>query len=452
VELWLTICDFLKPSDRRSLAWTCRTLFGLLNTRAPFTVLKLKAKGFLNLIQLHRHSRTLLFANEVHWQGSQRPLWRSRSANPLTLAGPASRFIFTTLLNSKALRCLKLFRVEVTPDHQRAIVSIPTLRDLTLQESLFVPTNNSMPHTSITSLSFKQCGYAQAPVKHILNLLAGSLDTLALDATPLFTHPFMGTIQLPRLVHLRHLGIQWFARDMAGLSFQSTITTLFLASSTVHQIGAIPLGILPQLRELSAPCPVGKQLIPGRPVTCFRDTSLTKALTGEIDEALSFFAQSTIGLTNLEICTELAIPSLFMTLERRVPRIERFRLLTESDTFRHNPSFNTRHKNEVGTGAAALKEVEIRFRAWADCHKPPIISTSNCRTIFEALERACPALEVVTFTVVGAREKFEKDENDLPPQSIYKLCKTGAGTWEERRSGTYISAEDTLHACSPRRM
>ena len=412
-------------------------------------VLNLKAEGFLNLIQLHRHSRTLLFANEVHWQGSQRPFRRRRSANPLTLAGRASRFIFSILPTSTTLHSLRLFRVEVGPDHQKAIVSVPTLRDLTLQESLFVPTNDSMPHTSITSLSFKQCLYLEAPMKHILNLLACSLNTVALDATSLFTQSFMRTIRLPHLVHLRHVGSQWRASDIEMLSFHSTITTLFLGPATTHQIGAIPPGILPQLRELSAPCPVGRQLIPGRPVTCFRDTSLTKAGTGEIDETLSYFAQSTIGLTNLEICAELTVPSLFTALERRVPCIERFRLLTESDKFRHNPAYVTTRNNQVATGAAELKEVEIRFRAWAGCHDPPFISTGSCRTIFEALERTCSALEVVTFTVVGVREKFEKDENDLPPQSIYKLCKTGSGAWEEQTRGAYISPEDTPHTCSP---
>lgn len=413
-------------------------------------VLNLKAEGFLNLIQLQRHSRTLLFANEIHWQGAQRPFRRRRSANPLTLAGRASRFVFSILPTSTTLRSLWLFRVEVGLDHQKAIISVQTLRDLTLQESLFVPTNEPMPHTSITSLSFKQCFYLEAPMRHILNLFAGSLDTLVLDSTPLFTHSFMGTIQLPCLVHLRHVGIQWHASDMAKLSFQSTVTTLSLGPATTLPIGSIPPGILPRLRELSAPCPVGKQLIPGRPVICFRDTSLTKAWTGDIDETLSYFAQSTVGLTTLEICTELAVPSLFIALERRVPRVERFRLLTESDYFRHNPSYGNRHKSNFGTGAAALKEVEIRFRAWAGCHKLPSISNGNCRTIFEAIERACSALEVVTFTVVGAREKFEKDESDLPPQSIYKLRKTGTGAWEERRWGTHTSAEDSPHACSPR--
>jgi hypothetical protein len=411
-------------------------------------VLNLKAEGLLNLIQLQKHSRILLLANEVHWQGAQRPFRRRRSANPLTLAGRASRLVFSILLTSTTLRSLRLFRVEVGLDHQRAIVSVQTLRDLTLQESLFVPTNEPMPHTSITSLSFKQCFHLEAPMKHILNLFAGSLDTLALDTTPLFTHSFIGAIQLPRLMHLRHVGIQWDASDMAKLSFQSTITTLFLGPATTLQIGSIPPGILPQLRDLSAPCPVGKQLIPGRPVTCFRDTSLTSAWTGDIDETLSCFAQSTVGLTSLEICTELAIPSLFTALEKRVPRVERFRLLTESDYFPHNPCYGMRHDHK--TGAVALKEVEIRFRAWAGCHKVPVISTENCRTIFEAIERACSALEVVTFTVVGAKDKFEKDESDIPPQSIYKLRKTGTGAWEEQRWGTHIGAEGNTHACSPR--
>lgn len=413
-------------------------------------VLKLRAEGFLNLIRLQRNSRILLFANEIHWQGSQRPFRRVRLANPLTLAGRASRFIFSILITSTALRSLGLFRVEVSPDHQRTIVSVQTLRDLTLQESLFVPTNEPMPNTSITSLSFKQCPSLEEPMKHILSLFAGSLDTLTLDAMTLFTQSFMRTIQLPRLVHLRQGGIQWSPGHMEKLFFQSSITTLVLSSSTIHQFGFITPGILPQLRELSAPCHVGRQLIPGRPVTCFRDTSLTKARTGEIDETLSYFAQSTVGLTNLEICTELAVPSLFTTLERRVPRVERFRLLTESDCFRCTRPSSSRPKSNSGMGAASLKEVEIRFRALAGCRDPPIISTANCHRMFEAIKRTCPALEVVTFTIVGAREKFEKDENDLPPQSIYKLHKTDTGAWEERRWGIYTSAEDNPHACSPR--
>ena len=413
-------------------------------------VLNLKAEGFLNLIQLQRNSRILLFANEIHWQGSQRPFRRRRSASPLTLAGRASHFIFSILPTSTALRTLSLFRVEVSPDHQKTIVSVQTLRDLTLQESLFVPTNEPMSNTSITSLSFKQCPSLEGPMKHILSLFASSLNTLTLDATTTFTQSFMGTIQLPRLVHLRHGGLQWSPSHMEKLSFQSNITTLFLGPSTTYRIGSITPGILPQLRELSAPCHVGKQLIPGRPVICFRDTSLTKALTGGIDETLSYFAQSTVGLTNLEICTELAVPSLFTTLEKRVPRIERLRLLTESDYFRFNRSPSARPKNNSGMDAAALKEVEIRFRAWAGCHDPPIISTANCHRMFEAIKRTCPALEMVTFITVGAKEKFEKDENDLPPQSIYKLRKTGTGAWEERRWGTYTSAEENPHACSPR--
>ena len=440
------------PSDRKSLAWTCRNLFRLLNAKAAYLALHLKAEGFLNLVKLHQYSRTLLAANDVHWQGSQKHLRRMRSANPLTLAGHASRFIFTTLSTSTTLRSLTLFRVEVGASHQKAIVSVPTLRDMTLQESLFVPTNEPMPRTAITSLSFKQCFNLEAPMKHILNLFAGSLDTLDLDATLIFTHSFMETIRLPHLAHLRHGGIQWRAIDMQKLSFQSTITTLFLGPANTPHTGVIPPGILPQLRSLSAPLPVGKQLVPGRPVTYFRDTSLKKVCAGELDDTLSYFAKSTIGITYLEMCTELAVPSLLEALEKRVPRIKRFRLMTDSDRFRHNPEYATTHRNETGTGAGALKEVEIRFRAWAGCHAPPLISTSNCHIIFGALERACTALEVVTFTVVGASERFEKDENDLPPQSIYKLCKTGAGAWEERWWGTTISTRDTPHSCSPRRI
>ena len=431
MELWLTVCDFLRPSDRKSLAWTCRTLFGLLNAKAPFLVLKLKAEGFWNFAQLHRHSRTLLFANEVHWQGSKRRFRRRRSANPLTLAGHASHFIFSVLSTSTALRSLRLFRVEISPPHQKAIISVPTLRDLTLQESLFIPTNERMPHTSITSLSFKQCFYLEAPMKYILSLFAGSLETITLDTALLFTHSFMETIRLPRLAHVRHTGMQWRAGNMAKLSFQSNITTLHLGPAITHQIGAIQPGVLPQLRELWAPCPVGKQLIPGRPVTCFYDTSLKKVGTGEIDETLSYFAQSTIGITKLEMCTELTVPSLFATLQRQLPRIKQFRLLTDSDRFRANL-----HKNKGGTGAAALKEVEIRFRPRPRSDEPPLISPKNCRTISEEIKRACSALEAVTFIVVVEREKLDTDESVLSPQSIYKLCKTGGGAWEERRWGT----------------
>jgi hypothetical protein len=442
----------MSPSDRKSLAWTCRTLFSLLNSKAPFLTLKLKAEGFLNLVRLHRYSRVLLSAGEVHWQGSQKQSRRKRSANPLTVVGHASRFMFSILSTSTTLRSLRLFRVEVSPSHQMAIVSIPTLRDLTLQESLFVPTNEKMPPTSITSLSLKQGVHLEAPMRHILNLLAGSLHTLALDTTQLSIRPFLDSIQLAHLAHFRDMGTGWRASDMAKFTFQSTITTLFLGPTATHQLATIPPGILPQLRELSAPCDVGKQIIPGRPVTYFRDTALKEVQMGEIDETLSHFSQSTAGITNLEMCTQLTVPSLFATLERRVPRIERFRLLTESDKFRHNPNFTATNKNVPRTGAAALTEVEIRFRAYAGCHNPPFISTSNCQTIFEALDRACPVLNVVTFTVVGASERFEKDASDLPPQSVYKLCKTGAGAWEKQQWGTSINTRDNPHECSPRRV
>ena len=289
-------------------------------------------------------------------------------------------------------------------------------------------------------------------MRHILNLLASSLNNLVLDATLLSAYPLIGTIPLPHLTHLRHVGKPWRVIDVAKLPSQSTITSLCLGPEEPQLTAIIPSGVLPQLRELSAPCSVGKYLIPGRPVTYFRDTSLKKVPMGEIDDTLSYFTRSTAGITDLEMCAELTVPSLFAALERRVPRIERFRLLTESDRFRHNPAFAAAPENAVRTGAAALKEVEIRFRAWLDCHKPPFISTSNCRTIFEALERACVALEVVTFTVVGSGEKFEEDTSDLPPQSIFKFCKTGTGAWEERRWGTYICAGSGSHGCSPRRI
>ena len=448
--MWLTICDFLKPSDRKSLAWTCRNLFLLLNAKAPFLTLNLKADELLDLVKLHQYSRTLLSANEVNWQGSPKDSRRRRSVNPFTFAGHSSRFIFTILSTSTTLRSLKLFRIEVGASHQKAIISVPTLRELILQESLFVPTNKTMPRTSITSLSFRKCSYLEAPMKHILNLLAGSLGTLDLDASPIFILSFMGAIRLPHLAHIRHVGVQWRVSDMQELPFQPPITTLFLGPEHARQTGGIPPGILPQLRELSAPCSVGEQLIPGRPVTQFRDTSLKKVSVAELDRTLAYFAKSTIGIRHLEICAELAVPSLFAALEKRVPRIKRFRLLTDSDRFRHNPDYAMTHKDDAGTGAAALEEVEIRFRAWADCHAPPFISSNNCHTIFGAVERACSALEAVTFTVVGKNERFEKDENDLPPQSIYKLCKTADGAWEERRWGTSISTQDAPHSCSPR--
>jgi hypothetical protein len=158
LELWLYIFDILGPLERKALSCTCRTFFTLVNRRWSFRVLKVYGDKLPDLLKLHNHSRVLKFARELHWLPSRVASVQARSGGKLSLTRLSIQYVLSKLSHSSALRALYLHRIDISPPHQRLILSIPSLRHLTLQQSSFVP-GNVRCHIHQLSLSHSE----QAP-------------------------------------------------------------------------------------------------------------------------------------------------------------------------------------------------------------------------------------------------------------------------------------------------
>jgi hypothetical protein len=403
-------------------------MFGFINTNAPFRNLKLTRCGILELISLHRHSRVLTFAEEVHWNyGPRRGHHHSTSAS--TMVGQTIRFIFSTLQTSTTLRLLEIFRLQVGSSHQMIILAVPTLRELILNQSWFAPSAAKMPSSSITTLSFVPGAIPPAQAAHILGLLSESLESLDIGYSPRAVYSTLSSMQFPRLVSFRHTCLN----ALTVLTSHLTITKLHISVLITPQRLDLHAGILPWLRDLSSPWWIAAQLVPGRPVQVFSDTGERVMKLGDglfgLDTKLLALAQSTCGIDELQISRPFSV-GLFVLLAKHLPQLKRFKLWTTTDTLWAPP--------EVGRGAtwnqfqqcpAAITDIEIRFQRPMG---PPSsqISHSFCHLALELVAQACPALKLATFAALDSKE-LDIEEREIPRAWKFKAYRTLTGAWEK---------------------
>jgi len=433
----------LGPLERKALSCTCRTFFTLVNGRYPFRVLKLYGDKLQDLLKLHNHSRMLKFARELHWLPSRDALVRARSDGKFSLARLSIRYVLLNLAPSSAIRALYLYRGDISPHHQRLILSIPSLRHLTLQQSAFIPGDVSMPHTWIESLSFGTGTVSPEPATHILQLLANSLKTLDVGDASEVLYPLMNTLRFAVLKCLRQRSTAYL-HHFNTLSPHTSITELYLGYF-VPQRWVIPVGyfqppqFLPHLQHLSSPWRVAVRIIPGRPIKVFRDTELMGCDETMLSERLCLLAESTAeqGMEEIRICHNIGVLRLLYALNTHVPHLKRLEIFV----WDHHPlQFEAW---EPGSNSS-ITEIEIRFfRPTRESlsYDESAYPEQPCRTLFTRLAEVCPQLEQVLFVAVNRSTVygggvFDEDEQDVPPDCKLKLCKTSKMTWEEHAWGT----------------
>ena len=421
-------------------------LFTLVNRRYPFRVLRIYGDKPLDLLMLHNHSRSLEFARELRWlpSRSRRAPVRARSDGTFFMARLSIQYVLLKLSRSSAIRALHLHRIVVGPQHQRLILSIPSLRHLTLQQAEFIPGNVPMPHATIESLSFGTGTVSPEPAIHILQLLAHSLKCLDVGYASEVLYPLMNTLRFAVLKSLRQ-NPTTYLHQFHTLSRHTSITELYLGPYA-SQRWLIPVDyfqsphLLPHLQHLSSPWEVAVIIVPGRPVKSFRDTELMRCYGTIPPEWFSLLAESTAlqGMEEIRICLNTGIIGLLYVLDRHVPSLKRLEIFIWDHYLLQGEAWKLSSKS-------SLIEIEIRFirptrgsLLWNASGYPE----KPCRTLFMRLDEECPKLEQVTFIAVNyspavnPEREFDKNERDVPLDCKLKFCQTSNGTWEEHLWGT----------------
>jgi len=393
---------------------------------------------------LYNHSRMLKFARELHWLPSRKAPTRARSDGNFSLTRLSIQYVLFKLSHSSAIRALHLHRVVVSPHHQRVILSIPSLRHLTLQQSSFTPGNVPMPHALIESLSFGTGTVSPEPAIHILQLLAHSLKSLDVGDASEVLYPLMDTLRFAVLKSLRQHPTTYLYH-FHTLTPHTSITELYIGPTT-SQRWVVPVDyfqpphLLPHLQRLSSPWRVAVRIIPGRPVKVFRDTELMGCNRTTRWWRLCQLAASSAkrGMEEIRMCHNIGVIELLYILNRRVPSLKRLEIFI----WDHHPL-----QGETGIlrSKSSLVEIEIRFLRPT---REPLSSDARayperpCRTLFMRLAEECPKLEQVTFIAVNnpltvdAESVFDENEQDVPSDCKLKFCKTSETTWEEHLWGT----------------
>ena len=387
---------------------------------------------------LHKHSRVLKFARELHWLPSRKAPVRARSDGNFSLVRLSIQYVLLKLSHSSAIRTLHLHRIAVSPHHQRLILSIPSLRHLTLQQSEFTPGNAPMPRALIESLSFGTGTVSPEATIHILQLLAHSLKSLDVGDASEVLYPPMNTLRFAVLKSLRQNPTAYLHHFHALLPHTS-ITELYLGPYT-SQRWEIPVDyfqpphLLPHLQRLSSPWQVAVIIIPGRPVKVFRDTGLRKGIGATQWRQL---ARSTAqqGMEEIRHCHNGDVLDLLFELNLYLPCLKRLEVFL-SDRYPllgliWNPPANS-----------SITEIEIRYSTSTSgllllLPDPRAYQYEECRTLLKQIAVECPKLEQVTFIAVNkaaidARSVFDEDEQDVFSDCRLKFRKTSSkGTWEE---------------------
>ena len=439
------ICHFLSPDERKSLSYTCRAMFAFINTKAPFRKLNLTKSGILELSSLYRHSRVLAFANEVHWNPKpEQRRSRHYSTNGWTMIGLSIRLVLPALQISSSLRLFEIHRLKVFPSHQRIILSVPTLRELVLNQSIFIPSTAKMPSSSITALTFIPGAALPAPTAHILGLLSESLETLNVGCFSGTVYSALLTLHFPRLVSLRHSSQE--LNTLAVLTSHLSITTLHVSVPISYQQLDFTLDVLPQLRDLSSPWWVAEQLVPGRPVQVFSDTGKRAVNLDDLDAKLSQLGRSTSNIEALQMSvTRISAVRIFLMLAKRLSQLKRLQIWTPNVKLRVNPETGKGAKwNPLKKHPPSITDIEIRFRRPTKGPLRSNISRPFCHWMLFLAGRACPALKVAMFAVLDSKES-DMEARDIPPAWKFKACNMG-GEWEEQREGLWTNSEkqDTL--------
>lgn len=427
------------------MAQTCQALWTLINTKAPFLSQIIDEDVIFNLSPrlLALRLSFLASATEVQWLAVKQQSFLS-----LTVDEPISGSILRTISESTALQSLELTQVELSPYHQQVILRIPTLRKLTLCDSICVPTTETLPPTSIHVLVLRTLNFEQTAFEHLFQILAASLEILELgtkclekDVHKLYS--ILGSMRLRRFAGIRAVMPVLLRNLNHPFLFNSFITVLHIGAEEYSRsfTSGFPETFLPKLCHLSAPWRIAEFLIPGRPVRVYRDTELELIPMGIVESRLVQLATSASHIKELELRVSWSSPGIFNGIEKHLPHLMRLRLLVDPQT-RYDPREWKKpmaRVPKVGVKYTHLRQLELRMEIPPNTRQPHQISRPNCGKLSTLFILVCPSLEVLSFIITP--NKFETNERDIPPRCIFKLRKTANGAWEERGFGIKMSED-----------
>jgi hypothetical protein len=385
-----------------------------------------------NYFSIRRHSRLLSFARTIHWSFRESRWWqdpqRPQSTDSLSASAISFRFVLSVLAGPSSLQTLSLDSLKVEPIHQKLILSINTLRSLILTHSSFTPTSMVMPRSPIKALRLEDP--APAPTKHILTLLAGSLETLKLGRSSKEICDVLASTPLPRLTFfVEPPTIGRVSPEINHLASLSSITTLVVSDGAIPSV--LP-SFLPHLTHLTAPSYIAEALIPGRPVRTYRMSYHYYCCDGiHIAYPLTQLAPIAQHVKELQLPTNLRPANLVELLVVYFPDIVRVRLIMREI----RPETNTElplpfpPHSESGYTHHSLKEFDVGFPVVEGRPFP----REDCQKILVTLTERCPALEVVRFGALFPIEGGEIDERNVPLDWLMDMRRTAEGEWKERK-------------------
>jgi hypothetical protein len=380
---------------------------------------------------IRRHSRSLSFARAIHLNPQESRWWpdppRPGSTNSLSVSAISFRFVLSVLSGPSSLQTLSLSRLKVEPVHQKLILSIRTLRSLILTYSSFTPTSMVMPCSSIKALRLEDP--TPAPTKHILTLLAGSLETLKLGRSSREMCYVLASIPLPRLTFLVEPSpIGRVLPENSHLALFSSITTLVVFDGPKSPV---PPSFLPHLTHLTAPSYIASALISGRPVRTYRMSDHYYCCDGvHIAYPLAQLAPVAQHVKELQLPTNLRLVNLVELLVVHFPDIVRVRMMMREfkpETSTELPLPFPPH-SESGYTHHSLKEFDVGFPMVKGRGFP----REDCQKILVTLTERCPALEMVRFGALFPVEGGGIDERNVSLDWLMDMRRTAEGEWKER--------------------
>jgi len=405
-------------------------MFAFINTNAPFRNLELKGDSIFYLLSLRRHARVLASATTVCWRRKYFPP-SDKYPERWTVAGQSFRFMLSVLQTSTSLHTLQLAHVEVKPSHQRSILSIPTLKELILIVSFFVPTAIEMPVSSVTSLSLPSTSHQPSAIGHTMGLLRTTLETLGVTGVPKNFPLILETVQLPRLTCLK-----WWLTDPSRLTMftprtSGTITKLCITTAYFPRPLGVSDNIFPQLCELFSPWWIGIQLVPGRPVQVFYDTKMPAVMLGDLQTHLAALSQSTRGVKELHLYTLLSMPCLLEHVATHVPQIQRLHIWTRPE-FLMPGNLKSQQTSIEGT-LNALREIHITLAGPWHNRETPLVRLSTCSILSAMRLWICPVLEVGTISTARTfdRDAYSRLKGEFSSEQKFTLRRRHTGEWEE---------------------
>jgi len=377
---------------------------------------------------IRRHSSSLSSARAIDWSSQKNHnWWKKRSSDSLSVSGASFRHVLSIISGPSSLHTLVLTWLNVKPAQQQLILSIKSLRFLKLINSSFVPTPMVLPRSSITTLWLEDPSVA--PIKHLLTLLASSLETLRSRGPWPGAINVLGSTQLPRLTFFEELYQEHFPRWEHFASF-SNIKVLIISSFGIH---FPPKDILPHLTYLCAPHNIASALLPGRPVRTYHmHPNYFCCGLPHSRPPLAEVAPDAQHVEELQLSTRMPPGELVEHLAMHFPNLVRVRLMMVEFPLPTNEESALVPPSGSAYVHHSLREIDIGFHRVKGRPFP----SESCWNALTTLKGICPGLEVVRFGELFPVAGGGIDERNVGLDWLMDVRRaTTDGEWKERKWG-----------------